>query len=59
MAVNTIRVVEALSQLSEHENLRIAITESGKGALIVGGCAFVGGLLGGPVGLGIGKLITT
>lgn len=57
MAVATVKVIEALSQLSEQENLCITVTESAKGALIVGGFAFVGGLVGGPVGLGIGMLI--
>lgn len=57
MAVVTIKIVEALSELAEYENLRITVTESAKGALIVGSCAFLGGLVGGPIGLGVGGVI--
>ncbi|KRT79524.1 hypothetical protein AMK59_7637, partial [Oryctes borbonicus] len=57
MAVVTIRIVEALSELAEYENLRVTVAESAKGALIVGSCAFLGGLVGGPVGLGVGGVI--
>ena len=34
--------------------IQVTATQSMKGALITGGCAFIGGMLAGPVGLAIG-----
>lgn len=51
-------IFEICAVLSENENLKVTLQEASKGALLVGLFAFVGGLLGGPVGLAIGKFIT-
>lgn len=51
MPIDTDAVISVCTQLSEQENLRVTVRESAKGAAIVGGSAFAGGLLGGPVGL--------
>lgn len=57
MPVNTEEIMNVLVQLAEHENLRVTVQESAKGACIVGGSAFAGGLLGGPVGLAVGGVV--
>lgn len=54
--INVKPIVNSLCNLCEHEELRATIKESAKGALLVGSCALAGGLLGGPIGLGIGKV---
>lgn len=48
-------IIDALSDLCEHEELRVAVEGSIEGASLVGKCALAGGLLGGPIGLGIGN----
>lgn len=48
-------IFEICTVLSEQENLKVTLEEAGKGALMVGVCTFLGGLLGGPVGIAIGK----
>lgn len=57
MPVDTQEVVNVLAQLSEQENLKVTVRESAKGACIVGGTAFAGGLVGGPVGLAVGGVL--
>jgi len=47
-------IMELLRVLSEDRNLRVTVTESGKGALVAGGVAGIGGLVLGPIGLAIG-----
>ena len=49
------QIIELISELAEHENLKVTVIESAKGAAAIGVCALVGGLLGGHVGLGIGR----
>lgn len=48
-------ILEICSVLSEQENLQVTLVESGKGALKVAFCSFLGGVLGGPIGLAVGK----
>lgn len=48
-------IFELCATLSEIEDLKVTLVESGKGALIVGFSTFLGGLLGGPIGLALGK----
>ena len=43
--------------LAEEEGLRVTVTESFKGACYAFAGALVGGVLGGPIGLGLGTLI--
>jgi len=47
-------IMELLRVLSEDRNLRVTVTESGKGALVAGSVAGLGGLVLGPIGLAIG-----
>lgn len=56
MPVNQDAIISVCKQLAEQQNLRVCISESLKGAAIAGGCAFIGGIIGGPVGLAIGTL---
>lgn len=55
MPVNNNELISVAQQLSENQNLRVTVKESMKGACMAGGGALVGGLLGGPIGLAIGK----
>lgn len=51
------QIFEICATLSEVEDLKVTLVESGKGALMVGMCTFAGGLLGGPVGLALGMYL--
>ncbi|KAF5299107.1 hypothetical protein FQR65_LT09465 [Abscondita terminalis] len=57
MPVNTSELVNVAVELSNNEDLKVTLVESTKGAFVAGGGALVGGLLGGPIGLGIGGTI--
>lgn len=48
-------IFEICAVLSEQEKLKVTLEEAGKGALMVGACAFLGALFGGPIGLAVGK----
>jgi len=50
-------IMELLRVLSDEKNLRVTVTESGKGALVAGGVAGIGGLVLGPVGLALGGTV--
>ena len=50
-------VVELLTVLTEERGMKVAVTESGKGALLTGGVAGLGGLLLGPLGLALGGAV--
>jgi len=50
-------IMELLRVLSDDKNLRVTVTESGKGALVAGGVAGIGGLVLGPVGLALGGTV--
>lgn len=54
MPINSMEVLEAVQQLADIKGIRVTVSQSAKAACIVGGSAFVGSLLGGPVGLGLG-----
>ena len=55
MPVATRELMNALAILSDKHEVRISVKQSAKGAVIAGGCAFIGGLLLGPPGLVIGN----
>eukprot|EP00092_Neocalanus_flemingeri_P026268 GFUD01028472.1.p1 GENE.GFUD01028472.1~~GFUD01028472.1.p1 ORF type:complete len:141 (-),score=54.69 GFUD01028472.1:213-635(-) len=50
-------IMELLRVLSEDRNLRVTVSESGKGALVTGGVAGLGGMVLGPMGLAIGGAV--
>lgn len=43
------------SEIASHDQIKVAVKSSAKGAAVAGGTAFVGGLLGGPAGICVGK----
>ncbi|KAF5273104.1 hypothetical protein FQA39_LY07594 [Lamprigera yunnana] len=57
MPINNQELVNVAVELSQSEDLKVSLVESGKGACIAGGGALVGGLLGGPPGLAIGGIL--
>lgn len=48
-------VMQLLCSISEERKMKAAFKHSGRGALVTGAVAFVGGLVGGPPGLAVGK----
>lgn len=58
MPINTDEIIKLVAELSTLEELKVTVTESAKGACIVGASAFVGSLMGGPPGLALGKSLT-
>lgn len=48
-------VIRMCCKLSADRQMKAAVRNSGKGALVSGGSALVGGLLLGPAGIAIGK----
>lgn len=49
-------VMRLCCEISAHDQIRVAVKNSTKGAMVAGGTAFVGGLLGGPPGIAVGKI---
>lgn len=50
-------VMRLLCSISRERNMQAAVKHSGKGALLTGAVAFVGGLVGGPPGLAVGGAV--
>lgn len=50
-------IMKLLCTLSEKRKMKAAVKHSGKGALVTGAVAFVGGLVGGPPGLAVGGAV--
>lgn len=50
-------IMRLLCSISEERKMKAAVKHSGKGALVTGTVAFVGGLVGGPPGLAVGKCV--
>lgn len=48
-------VMRLCCELSAHEQIKVTVKNSTKGAMVAGGTAFIGGLLGGPAGIAVGK----
>lgn len=46
--------MNGLAVLTDDQNMRVTIKNSGKGALVCGASCFVGGIVAGPVGMAIG-----
>ncbi|NXI35810.1 CS012 protein, partial [Galbula dea] len=57
MPVNVDDVMQLLCHLSEVKGMKAAVKHSGRGALVAGATAFVGGLMGGPPGIAVGGAI--
>ena len=57
MVISYSSVMEVLTVLCEERKLMVAVRESGKGALLTGGVAGLGGLLLGPLGLALGGAV--
>ncbi|XP_072488206.1 protein C19orf12 homolog isoform X1 [Notamacropus eugenii] len=50
-------IMKLLCTISEERKMKAAIKHSGKGALVAGAVAFVGGLVGGPPGIAVGGTV--
>ncbi|XP_059760002.1 protein C19orf12 homolog isoform X1 [Balaenoptera ricei] len=50
-------IMRLLCSISEERKMRAAVRHSGRGALVTGAVAFVGGLVGGPPGLAVGGAV--
>lgn len=50
-------IMRLLCTLSEDRKMKAAVKHSGRGALVTGTVAFVGGLVGGPPGLAVGGAV--
>ncbi|XP_026149606.1 protein C19orf12 homolog isoform X2 [Mastacembelus armatus] len=50
-------VMRLCCEISAHDQIKVAVKNSTKGAMVAGGGAFVGGLLGGPAGIAIGGTV--
>ncbi|XP_009433471.2 protein C19orf12 homolog isoform X1 [Pan troglodytes] len=50
-------IMKLLCSLSGERKMKAAVKHSGKGALVTGAVAFVGGLVGGPPGLAVGGAV--
>ena len=48
-------IMKLLCTIAEEKNMMVAVKYSGTGALVTGAGAFIGGLLGGPIGIAVGK----
>ncbi|XP_030060254.1 protein C19orf12 homolog [Microcaecilia unicolor] len=57
MPVRINDVMALLCHISDQQKMKVAIKHSGKGALIAGASAFLGGLMGGPPGIAIGGAV--
>lgn len=57
MPINQRELLQAVSQISELQSMRVTIRQSGKWGLITGAAVFGGGLLLGPTGLALGGII--
>ncbi|XP_023577381.1 protein C19orf12 homolog isoform X2 [Octodon degus] len=50
-------IMQLLCSISQERKMQAAFKHSGKGALLTGAVAFVGGLVGGPPGLAVGGAV--
>ncbi|KAM9065526.1 protein C19orf12 homolog isoform 2-T3 [Sarcophilus harrisii] len=50
-------IMKLLCTISEERKMKAAFKHSGKGALVAGAVAFVGGLVGGPPGIAVGGTV--
>lgn len=50
-------IMKLCCELSANQQVKTTVKQSGKGAVTAGGLAFAGGLIGGPLGIAVGKYI--
>ncbi|TMS13598.1 protein C19orf12 homolog [Larimichthys crocea] len=50
-------VMRLCCEISAHDQIKVAVKNSTKGAMVAGGSAFVGGLLCGPPGIAVGGAV--
>ncbi|XP_058435800.1 protein C19orf12 homolog [Marmota monax] len=50
-------IMKQLCSVSQESKMKAAVKHSGRGALVTGAVAFVGGLMGGPPGLAVGGAV--
>lgn len=50
-------VVQLCCKLSAHDQIKVAVKNSTKGALVAGATAFAGGLMAGPPGIAVGGAV--
>ncbi|XP_067351050.1 protein C19orf12 homolog [Channa argus] len=50
-------VMRLCCEISAHDQIKVAVKSSAKGAMVTGGSAFLGGLLGGPFGIAVGGAV--
>ncbi|XP_060767724.1 protein C19orf12 homolog [Neoarius graeffei] len=50
-------VIRMCCEVSSNQQMKAAVRSSGKGAVVAGGSAFVGGLLLGPAGIAVGGAV--
>ncbi|XP_041123572.1 protein C19orf12 homolog [Polyodon spathula] len=53
MPVRVDDVMRLCCDLSQHQQMKAAVKHSGRGAVVVGATAFMGGLVGGPPGIAV------
>ncbi|NXG43298.1 CS012 protein, partial [Psilopogon haemacephalus] len=54
MPINIDDVMQLFCHLSQEKGMKAAVKHSGRGALLAGASAFIGGLMGGPPGIAVG-----
>ncbi|KAM4894600.1 protein C19orf12 homolog [Sylvia borin] len=57
MPIRTDDVMALLSHLATVKGMKAAVAHSGRGALVTGASAFLGGVLGGPPGIAVGGAV--
>ncbi|NXK62253.1 CS012 protein, partial [Sylvietta virens] len=57
MPIRVDDVMALLSHVAKVKGMKAAVTGSGRGALLAGASAFVGGMLGGPPGIAVGGAV--
>ncbi|XP_061878061.1 protein C19orf12 homolog [Entelurus aequoreus] len=57
MAPRVDDVMRLCCEISAHNDIKVAVKNSAKGAMLAGGSAFVGGMLGGPPGIAVGGVV--
>ncbi|XP_019391345.1 PREDICTED: protein C19orf12 homolog isoform X1 [Crocodylus porosus] len=57
MPVSIKDMMQLLCHVSEEKKMKAAIKQSGRGALLAGATAFLGGLVGGPPGIAVGGAV--